>query len=302
MKDRLLFRTIVITLVLLGLVIATHLTSFAQPRPPSPPPTTSSAVPRTGSYQAFLPIIFSVSAPAIPLKKGVPLTYDDCPSVSTMKAYWEFSWDPTPPNCAGVENVPMIWGAVDMDTPLGGNSDWIMGFNEPDTAWQANLSPAQAAALWRQIEQRYPTRKLLSPVTGNDPNWLPNFRDAYISAYGTAPRLNGLAMHCYAWYASQCIPRTQQLETLASTWGATEVWVTEFSFATTSPSSPDRSLQEQQLYIDWMVAERGVTRYAWFASKIQGNEWWIMNAFLTPLVDWSTGQPTQYGSIYLPYH
>lgn len=196
----------------------------------------------------------------------------------------------------------MIWGAVDMDTPLGGNSDWIMGFNEPDTAWQANLSPAQAAALWRQIEQRYPTRKLLSPVTGNDPNWLPNFRDAYISAYGTAPRLNGLAMHCYAWYASQCIPRTQQLETLASTWGATEVWVTEFSFATTSPSSPDRSLQEQQLYIDWMVAERGVTRYAWFASKIQGNEWWIMNAFLTPLVDWSTGQPTQYGSIYLPYH
>lgn len=302
MKYPLLLRVLGATLMLLLGAILTNLTSFAQVPPPTQVQPKSMAEPRTGSYQVFLPMIVTSPPPTIPLKKGVPLTYDDCPTVTTMKASWEYAWGPHPPNCSGIENVPMIWGSADMDSAVSGNSQWIIGFNEPDSSWQSNLPPAQAAALWRQIEQKYPNRKLLSPATGIDPSWLGNFRNAYIAAYGTAPRINGLAMHCYAWYASQCIPRAQQIEAWANEWGATEVWVTEFSFATTSPSSPSRSLQEQQIFMDWMVAQAQVTRYAWFASKMQGNEWWLMPAFQTPLVDWTTGQPTPYGNTYLPYH
>jgi hypothetical protein len=259
------------------------------------------AAPRAGQYSVYLPLILG----ALPLaKKGVPLTYNDCASVTAMNAFWEFAWSPTPPNCTGVENVPMIWGAADMNIPVGGNSQWIMGFNEPDNAGQANLTPAQAATLWRQIEQKYPTRKLLSPASNGDiPTWFVDFRNAYISAYGTPPRLDGLGVHCYRWLASQCIPWIQQYETLANSWGIPEIWVTEFSFATTSPSSPSGSLQEQQTFINWMEGQSQVTRFSWFASKMKmnGTEWWFDSRFPTALVDYNTGQATSYGNVYLPY-
>ena len=238
----------------------------------------------------------------VTLKKGGALTYQDCSTATAVNASWEYGWAPSPPNCAGIENVPMIWGAGDVNATLGGNSQWIMGFNEPDSASQANISPADAATLWRQIEQKYPDRKLLAPApSGANANWLVDFRNAYIAAYGTPPRLDGLAVHCYAWYASQCLPFVQQFEGWASSWGVAEVWVTEFSFATTSPSSPSQSLQEAQTFINWMAGQSQVTHFAWFASKIQGTEWWLPPGFNTPLVDWNTGQLTSFGTMYLPY-
>jgi hypothetical protein len=197
----------------------------------------------------------------------------------------------------------MMWWAPDVNATLTGNSDWIMGFNEPDSASQANVSPTDAAPLWRQIEQKYPTRKLLAPApSGSNPNWLVSFRNAYISDYGTPPRLDGLAVHCYAWYASQCIPFTQQFESWANSWGVPEVWVTEFSFSPTSPSSPSGAIQQAQTFINWMEGESKVTRYAWFASKIQGTEGWASRYFITPIVDWNTGALTTYGNMYLPMH
>lgn len=289
--------------ILISFLMTTSLLTPVNTSAQSPVPTSAlraaTASPRVGPYSIYLPLI--IGAPPPP-KKGVPLTYNDCTSVTTMNAFWEFAWSPTPPNCTGIENVPMIWGAGDINTTVGGNSLWIMGFNEPDNSGQANLTPAQAATLWRQIEQKYPTRKLLSPASNGDiPNWLVDFRNAYISAYGSPPRLDGLGVHCYRWFAYQCIPWIQQYESLAISWGVPEIWVTEFSFATTSPSSPSGSLQEQQTFINWMESQSQVTRFSWFASKIQGTEWWALSAFHTPLVDWNTGQSTSYGSNYLPY-
>lgn len=196
----------------------------------------------------------------------------------------------------------MIWGAADMTTPATGNSQWLMGFNEPDNGGQANLSPAQAATLWRQIEQQYPNRKLASPSSNGDiANWLSDFRTAYKSAYGTWPRLDAIAIHCYRWFSSQCVDWVQQNETWATSWGVPEIWVSEFSFATTSPSSSSQSLVEQQTFAAWMESQAQVTRFGWFASKIQGNEWWFLPGFHTPLVDYTTGAPTAYGTNYLPF-
>jgi hypothetical protein len=245
----------------------------------------------------------SAQTPQPTYKKGAALTYQDCASAAAVSAVWEYAWTSSPPNCVGIENIPMIWGASDVTATLGGNSQWIMGFNEPDSASQSNLSPAYAASLWRQIEQKYPNRKLLAPApSGAGANWIVDFRNAYISAYGTAPRLDGLAMHCYAWYASQCIPLAQQFESWATSWGVPEIWVTEFSFSPTSPSSPSQSLQEAQTFIGWLESQSQVTRFAWFASKIQGSEWWIPPGFNTPLVDWNSGQLATYGNMYLPFH
>ena len=268
----------------------------------SPTPTPESRSPKrapVSQFYLFVPLVQGYHAAP---KKGAALTYQDCSSATAVKATWEYSWSPSPPNCVGIENIPMIYGASDMNATLGGNSQWVMGFNEPDSTSQANLTPAQAASLWYQIEKKYPDRKLLAPApSGADANWVVDFRNAYISAYGIPPRLDGLAAHCYAWYASQCIPFVQQFESWASSWGVAEVWVTEFSFATTSPSSPSQSVQQAQTFISWMEGQPQVTRFAWFASKIQGTESWLPPSFDTPLVDWVTGQLTSFGNMYLPY-
>ena len=130
---------------------------------------------------------------------------------------------------------------------------------------------------------------------------LPAFRQAYISAYGSAPRLDGLAVHCYAWQGSACIQYTQTFESLANSWGVPEVWVTEFSISPDAPNTLNQSLLEAQTYINWMEGDSMITHYAWFASKIQGTEAWALGSFMTQLVDWNTGQLTTFGRMYIPF-
>ncbi len=279
----------------------------AQSIPPAPTPRPQTAAPANGlpQYKIFLPLIQSTgsSAPApLASKKGVPLTYSDCASVTAVKGSWEYAWAANPPNCAGVENVPMIFGSYDQNYTPSGNSAWLMGFNEPDLQDQANLSISDAVSIWRKLELKFPDRKLLAPApSGANPDWIVSFRNTYISTYGTPPRLNGLAAHCYAWYASDCINITQKFVSWANSWGIAEVWVTEFSLSPYAPSSPTQALQEAQTFINWMTSQTKVTRYAWFASQVQGNEAWLSPYFVTPLVQWNTSQLTQYGSSYASY-
>lgn len=305
MRFHLIVKGVFVGLVLFfGAPFAISVTQAA-PNPPVPTPRPQAAAPANapGQYKVFVPLLYSTGAAPAPLaKKGVPLTYRDCPTVDSVKGSWEYAWDAQPPDCAGVENVPMIFGDYDINATLTGNSQWLMGFNEPDLQDQANLSLAKAVQLWRQIEQKYPNRKLLAPApSGANPNWIVDFRNIYISTYGTPPRFNGLAVHCYAWYASDCISHTQKFETWANAWGVAEIWVSEFSFSPASPSSPSQSLREAQTYINWMTNEAKVTRYAWFASKVQGTESWLSPYFVTPLVQWSNGQLTSYGTNYVSY-
>ncbi len=309
-KDMKIFRHKVLGTLIGGAIFLalTNVPAWAQnptPVPPKPTPVRRAPSNTNVIFIPFLQISGTVTPPAAP-KKGLPLTYNDCASATAVGAKWIHAWSTTPPDCAGMENIPMIWGASDVNATLGGNSQWIIGFNEPDSASQANLSPAVAATLWRQIEQKYPTRKLVAPTpSGAAPNWLVDFRNAYIAAYGAPPRLNALGVHCYSWYAELgdygCIPHTRKFIDWANAWNVPEVWVTEFSFSPTAPSSLDQSLQEANTYITWMKNQSLVTRYAWFASKIQGTEWWAIPTFHTPITDWNSGALTLFGNMYLPH-
>jgi hypothetical protein len=253
-----------------------------------------------------------VNAFPIIRKKGVPITSRDCPTAIAVGAIWGYDFETDTAGCAGVENVPMITGEYDVGWPLGGNSKWIMGFNEPDLDIGNLISPAHAAELWHGIELKYPSRKLLAPAPSNNPDgystnpkWLTDFRDAYILAYKVPPRLDGLAVHCYRQYASECITLTTQYVYIATTWNIPEVWVTEFSFCMNSDwcsnAGVDPSVQEMQKFMSWMEDEVKVTRFAWFATKYQGTERWADPRYYTPLVDWNTGQLTRWGNTYLPY-
>ncbi len=292
----------VVVIVLTVLIAPKHPITFAQSNLANQA-TPVSASPRAASANStvFLPYV-NVGVARIKsssTKKGVGLTYQDCASATTLGAKWQFGWMTSPANCAGIENVPMISVAGDVNTTLGGNSNWVMGFNEPDSAGATNLSPSSAATLWRQIEQKYPNRKLLAPApSGANPTWLVDFRNAYIAAFGAPPRLDALAVHCFAWSADACIQHTQLFEGWASSWGVPEVWVTEFSISPAAPNTPSQAIQEETTFLNWLDAEPMVTRYAWFASLIQGTEPWVNADFVTPLIDWNTRQPTTFGSVY----
>jgi hypothetical protein len=194
----------------------------------------------------------------------------------------------------------MIESAADMAmiNMLGGNSNWIMGFNEPDLR---GLSPYDAAGHWHTIKNTHPTRKLLAPAPSGSTNglsWLIQFRTEYYSRYQEWPRLDGLAVHCYKWYAYECVNFVQSFIDQANAWQVPEVWVTEFSFSPTNPSSSPGALQEQQTFINWLETKSEIKRYAWFASRMEGDEWWAMDCHITPLVDWDTSQPTSFGNTY----
>lgn len=173
-----------------------------------------------------------------PLLIGGPakLGLAGCPaSCERFGCTWCYSWSAQPSAPAGVEAVPMIWDETQVTSDVGGSSEWIMGFNEPDLGSQANLSPEQAVEPWAVVEARFPDRKLVAPAPSHlHPEWLPAFREAFRVRYGRAPRFAALAAHCYWSTAAGCAQMLDRYEGWARAWGVPEIWVTEFWFSNES--------------------------------------------------------------------
>lgn len=287
---------VLISIVAFFAVALLHPASSQAAPPSAPPPTPKSP---TGPFKFFMPQASVASKP--PSKKGVGMPYPDCTDAATVGATWEYMWGPQPPDCPGIDNVPMLWGAGQVNATITGNSQWVMGFNEPDQPDQSNISAANAAVMWQQIEQNYPNRKLVAPAPSQlHPNWLVDFRNAYIAKYGKPPRLDALAMHCYMATAADCMELAQTFESWAQAWGVKEIWLTEFAFLPCLSGSDAQAIAEGQTLISWVENQPLYTRMAWFASRIQGTESWAMSCN-TPLLDWTTRSQSTYGKMYAAY-
>ena len=239
--------------------------------------------------------------------KGVGLTLGECRShgrtQSECKLYdvdWAYVWGPGAPTIEGVETVPMIWGKFDGCPTLRGSSTWVMGFNEPDRSTQSNMTPAEGARYWRQLEQCYPDRQLLSPAPSHlDPGWLEDMRGAYIDSYGQPPRFDALAAHCYYNRATRCrLNIVHWYDDWLDEWDVPGgIWLTEFARVVRDKDSQAAGMRD---YLDWLNDDPRITRYAWFAHTYSGDEPW---AFWqnTSLVDCRTGELTEPGVVYRDY-
>lgn len=242
------------------------------------------------TYTYYLPLVVGPSsirppASAVSQKKGVGLTHSLC---ADRFGTWGYDWSGNPPKCA-IETVPMAWGGL---PGIISDSKWLMGFNEPDLASQSNMTPEYAASLWVDIETIYQDRKLVSPAPSDQhPNWLAQFRSAYIAQNGRAPKLDALGVHCYLWTANDCINLVKQYEAQASVWGVPEIWVTEFSFMTQNQRTQEQAWQEDAKFIQWMESEPMIKRYAFFAARIYGTEPWAFP------VGWNTSLLNQDGTL-----
>ena len=234
------------------------------------------------------------STPAVLPVKGVgrhkyyPL---DCQELRNAGVTWLYDWSVTPEVCAGIESVPMIYSAGSVGKPLGGNSPWVLGFNEPDLVSQSNITPEQAAILWAQVEAANPDKLLVAPAASRE--WLDAFYYFSCVEYDRRPRADALAVHFYASgdvhedaEALRQMLRTYRAK--ARDWGVEQVWLTEFGHLT----QPAAFLRE---VLPWIADE--CDRYAWFQWEYRGDEKWAFGVEHNTSL-WLDGALTEVGEVY----
>ena len=123
---------------------------------------------------------------------------------SATKAHWMYSWGRTLNEeiPANVEFVPMFWGKgsvtqerLDEVKQLidEGSVKYVLGFNEPDGAAQANMTVDEAIALWPQLESL--GVPLGSPATVHPTHdWMVEFME---KAEALNLRIDFVAVHSY---------------------------------------------------------------------------------------------------------
>ena len=251
--------------------------------------------------KVFLP---SITVGLTSHKKGLgthhPEVATDC---SLFGAAWRYNWLADIPTTSNCESVPMIYSGIVLRyvetglLELGGDSHYVMGFNEPDQPGQAGIPPGEAVSLWVRIEEQFPDKLLVSPAPSHvHPGWLAEFYTAYVASEEHPPRLDALAVHCYfADSASGCRAIVEQVIGYAKEWEVPGgVWVTEFA-PIVRIESPDPD--EARRFIQWLEDNPDVARYAWFPTRLDGSEYWNPNPD-----DWALlvkgDQITEWGELY----
>ena len=111
---------------------------------------------------------------------------------------------------------------------------FVLGFNEPNHADQADMTPQEAADAWPEVEKHSHGSRLVSPVAaGKAINWYDEF---FRLCHGC--RIDYVAAHLYSCNANEIMSYLHQLYQRYHK----KVWLTEFS-------CPESSDERQQLHL-----------------------------------------------------
>ncbi|KAM0484483.1 hypothetical protein ACHAPX_001909 [Trichoderma viride] len=182
---------------------------------------------------------------------------------------WQYNWDSTTSQKQGwAEFIPMLWGTQSYHTNQWSSNAWywlnnggsghLLAFNEPEQSGQANLSPGDAAAAWRQyMEPFHGHAQLGAPSVSNDGyNWLSQFLQACSGC-----NIDFIPIH---WYNDH----TQEgdlenwVNSICALGNGRQVWLTEFQAYGT--------IDEQSTFlrsaIPFLDNNPCVYRYAYFGT------------------------------------
>jgi hypothetical protein len=252
--------------------------SSSSPKPtPSATPSTSTA-PATGG---------SASDTVGSVKKGAATWNQDglTASLKDSGVSWFYNWAPEPQAIqapAGVDFVPMIWGAGAVNANDLANAkksgNTLLGFNEPDMAGQANMTVDQALSLWPQLEAT--GMRLGAPAVAwgadQDGQWLDKFMTG---AKDKGYRVDFIPLH---WYGADFSSKnaTNQLksyiEAVHAKYGK-PVWLTEYSLMNFGVSGAGRfptPAQQAEFVTEsttMLESLSYVEHYAWFAFPTSTN-------------------------------
>ncbi|KAL0581157.1 hypothetical protein V5O48_000847 [Marasmius crinis-equi] len=178
---------------------------------------------------------------------------------------WLYDWGSSPPaylSASKVPYVPMQWGG-------GGVSNFsslvrsqgakvALTFNEPDLGSQSNLSPGDAATLWRQYIQPLKALgvKLGAPAVTNGPGgrpWLSQFLGNC-----TQCQIDFIPFH---WYGDGLGSFYDYVWQMHGQFAEYPLWITEFASTSSDDAVVLDFLNQSIRYLDTLDF---VERYAWF--------------------------------------
>ena len=221
-------------------------------------------------------------------KRGVAYGHHSVADMAALSAgiSWWYNWDFRPDSTLsgadylayGVNYVPMIWGAgsdrVAARTSIPDDATALLGFNEPNFGEQANLSAAEAAALWPELEAIAAARnlQLVSPAVnfcgGNCQDTDPfAYLDDFFGACSGC-RVDAVAIHIYVGCSPTGNNKAEWLinhvETYKSRFSQ-PLWLTEF--ACDDAANEDQQLAFLEDAVAYLEGEPRIERYAWFAGR-----------------------------------
>ncbi|GAA5882163.1 hypothetical protein JCM16303_002257 [Sporobolomyces ruberrimus] len=212
------------------------------------------------------------SSPTGSLKCRKGIGHNDADLTQGLDICWAYNWDSKGSGLKdGVMYIPMLWGTKKLDgweaavnTAIQNGATHVLGFNEPDLAEQANLSPSAAASIWSSAMEPLATKnvKLVSPAVSNGVKtadgkpmgvpWLLEFFDACKDC-----TIDAVALH---WYDTATnLEYFQKYIGNAHANISKPIWLTEFmgtGSATDQASFISSSVEwlEQQDYIEAYAA------------------------------------------------
>ncbi len=254
-------------------------TSSSSPKPSTPTTTATSAPATSGSGTG------TGSDTVGSVKKGAATWNQDglTAELKDSGVSWFYNWAPDPQQIqapAGVDFVPMIWGAGAVtagnlaNAKKSGNT--LLGFNEPDLAEQSNMTVDQALSLWPQLEAT--GMRLGAPAVAwgadQDGQWLDRFMTG---AKAKGYRVDFIPLH---WYGGDFNSKnaTNQLKSYIEAVHAKydkPIWLTEYSLINfgggqkfPTPENQAEFVKESTTMLESLSY---VEHYAWFAFPTSTN-------------------------------
>ena len=203
-----------------------------------------------------------------------------CAEMATLGATWFYNWTLSRGNCTAPQFVPMLWGHTGNEQTAAGITSAInnlvsqgyttvLGFNEPDTATQSNITVANAIALWPSFNN--PAIRIGSPATSANAAGQAWFRDfmAQVNADTTGTlRVDFIAAHWYGWNAGSCEANASSLESyirgIEAIPGDRPIWLTEWGCM--NQSNPDEATVVAFFKgaVAMFARHPRIERYAWY--------------------------------------
>jgi autotransporter-associated beta strand protein len=188
---------------------------------------------------------------------------------AVIKPYWFYDWGNGSSSSSDAEYAPMQWGGG-YSTGINSKqkSTELLGFNEPDSTAQANLTVAAAIADWPNMMQsglRVGAPAVSdSGVSGQGLDWIYSFMN---QATNLGYRVDFIPIH---WYKCGQSP-SQLLSYLTSVYQATgrPIWLTEFNYganwcdsSSSLPPTPSQEATEVAGFINVLENAPFVERYS----------------------------------------
>ena len=220
--------------------------------------------------------------PSSSCKRGIAYGHHSDSDLAALQpaVRWWYNWAYQPDSelspgtyeSLGVEYVPMIWGgSFEVDAATAGipeGATTLLGFNEPNFGEQSNLSAAQAAALWPEVEQIADARGLLlvSPAVNycggdcqdTDPF---NYLDEFFAACDGC-RVDRVAFHVYVGCHPPGENQAQWLIDHVEIYKdrfSQPLWLTEF--ACTDAANFDEQIAFLEDAVAYLEADPRIERY-----------------------------------------